>query len=909
MDSSRLSEFLIQRDGFELIKVTEDEYNESLRFIESPDAIMDDSVFYHIKKVISYLFCKDGLKLDKDGNIQEIPDDKTRNSEYAKQLNRTVLNTLVDGYVGYAWLCEVCSRWIDYLLNSGQDQDYSDYKEKRLDSSKTIIHDALMSFLTSKYDTDRMRVYMEDKLSHDSWNPPELYWNLMKSPLVVSHMLKIYRDKPKDEFLSSWYQDYMNNFSSHMKMEQSEVNKEGLSRITSNFSVFTLRISEEIHKFLLRNETLDSIDYDNLDAISPLFCHAENAYIYSQALLHFIYRWRIDLRGCRRLSQLIARATMYPNDILRESQTNVDYSTLEWSVSQIHLLMTNFSRFPALHSTFKRLASTQKSAEKKFNHHDVCDFYEELMRTLKAFDSYGFLLFDNRAPPKIKKDEEEEQEIIIDESVSQFGDKRQDEYMRLGNTPEMPPLEAIRESNLLNALIEDFSNREINITDSSTWIKYANLLVLLSVLSPYELLYNYYYEKVCDYIKMLPQREVWQQFYLPPEESDTDDSIESIERFRDFGNYDNEEHYSESQASSITSSDDCEIKTDTHIHKAWDSEPSNSILSSNIFSPSSSNHMSNNSRLQSSSSIRLSDKSSGAYEINNRTSDDSMIEDVRSEYMEIKSTLESAIYKNINEQSKLGPGKNISKERLDEMKQLYSQFKVKSEKLMSIARKELYQLYKLIHNQQDMPESEYEMRNLTTTNIAASVIMSYITQRVIKTGNISQLCDVKLMLLKQIADKHPVKRNSIVLLLRDLCKMCVIGSMEECSNKLERMEAIVDLLVYMSRFEKQCILIIAMFDTIMNVVDRSICRVFITKMLKFCGPPYSEEFSLQFIKLVDKFISIGNGGVQVQSDIESTLMNKFINPFIQECLQNNFNNQELIQTAKRCDVKNDVQYQ
>uniref|UniRef100_A0A3B0MWD6 TH1 protein, putative n=1 Tax=Theileria annulata TaxID=5874 RepID=A0A3B0MWD6_THEAN len=794
------------------------------------------------------------------------------------------------------------------------------------DGSKAI--EALMSYLTSKYDTDRMRIYMEDKLSHDSWNPPELYWNLMKSPLVVSHMLKIYRDKPKDEFLSSWYQDYMNNFSSYIKMEQSEVNKEGLSRITSNFSVFTLRISEEIHKFLLTNNSSESIELDSLDSISPLFWHAENAYIYSQALLHFIYQWRIDLRGCRRLSQLIAKATTYPNEILRESQLNID-SVLEWSVSQIHLLMTNFSRFPTLHSSFKRLLSSKKSNEDKFNHQELCDFYDELSKTLKAFDSYGFLLFDIRSAPKTEKEHDDSsEEIVVDESVSQFGDKRADEYMRLRNAPEMPPLEAIRESNLLNDLIDDFSNKDSNIKESNSWIKYANLLVMLSVLSPYELLYFHYYEKVSNYIKKLPQREVWQQFYLPPDEYESDDSIGSIERYRDYGAmYDQEYGSSEehSDASSITASDEYEIKTESHVHKAWQTETSNSILSSNVFSSSSSNKKLSKSRKRNGymgsdntegskshdSANRENFKSrsgSSYYNIKRRKAshdyEDALMDDVGSEYMEIKSTLESAIYNNINEQTKLGPGKNISKERLDEMKQLYSQFKLKCDKLMNIARNDLYSLYSIIHNQQDTVEGEYEMRKFIETNIASSVVISYINQRVIKSRNINELSDIKLMLLKEIADKHPVKRGPIILLLRDFCKLCVIGNMDESPNKLERLEAIVDLLVYISRFDRQCITIISVFDSMIDLVDRSISRVFISKMLKFCGPPYSLEFSLMFIKLIEKFIRSGTGGPNVQIEIENTLMRKYINPFVKECLENNYNNQEIIQIAKRCDFKN-----
>eukprot|EP00375_Theileria_parva_P001519 XP_764191.1 hypothetical protein [Theileria parva strain Muguga] len=879
---------------------------------------MDESVFFHIKKVISYLFYNEKLKPIKDPKTNIDSENKAFDSEFAKELNRNVLNTLVDGYVGYAWLCEVCSRWINFLTNLLKNDDFSG-------------------------------IYMEDKLSHDSWNPPELYWNLMKSPLVVSHMLKIYRDKPKDEFLSSWYQDYMNNFSSYIKMEQSEVNKEGLSRITSNFSVFTLRISEEIHKFLLtvcfiqliqqiltsqlicyQSNSLESLEFDSLDSVSPLFWHAENAYIYSQALLHFIYQWRIDLRGCRRLSQLIAKATTHPNEILRESQLNID-SVLEWSVSQIHLLMTNFSRFPTLHLSFKRLLSSKKSSEDKFNHQELCDFYEELNKTLKAFDSYGFLLFDIRSATKSEKEDESSEEVVIDESVSQFGDKRADEYMRLRNAPEMPPLEAIRESNLLNDLIDDFSNRDVNIKESTTWIKYANLLVILSVLSPYELLYFHYYEKVSDYIKKLPQREVWQQFYLPPEEYDSDDSIESIERYRDYGVMDEPEYESsddQSQASSITASDEYDIKTVSHVHKAWHSETSNSILSSNVFSSSSSNKKASKSRRRSQSNHSddsgpcksddspnrenvKSNSGSSFYNIKRRKRatdyEEAIMDDVGSEYMEIKSTLETAIYNNINEQTKLGPGKNISKERLDEMKQLYSQFKLKCDKMMNIAKKDLYSLYNLIHNQHDTSECEYEMRKFIETNIASSVVMSYINQRVLKSRNIDELNDIKLMLLKEIADKHPVKRTSIILLLRDFCKLCVIGNMDESPNKLERLEAIVDLLVYISRFDRQCLTIIAVFDSIINLVDRSISRVFISKMLKFCGPPYSLDFSLMFIKLVEKFIGSGSSGPNVQIEIENTLMRKYINPFIKECLENNYNNQEIIQIAKRCDFGNVVE--
>lgn len=372
-------------------------FSDSEDFIKSPDAIMDDSVFLHIKKVISYLYRKEFDVVDGDGSSCS----EERKSEYLAELNTNILNILVDGYVGYAWLCEVCARWIEELNVQGSDYfpilglgDKRDRSSSGTSCTASIIQEALMSFLTKKYDSEKMRVYMEDKADHDKWNPPELYWNLMKSPIVVSHMIKIYHERPKDEFLSSWYQDYINTASANMKLEQADIDKEGLSRITSNFSVFTLRISEEILRFLSTDDVLDSIDLENSSPLSPLFWHAENAYIYSQALLHFIYQWRIDLRGSRRLSQLISRATMHPNEGLFPDAEKADGKLCEWSVSQIHLLMTNLSRFPNLHNAYKRLCTNQRMSDFKLNEMDVCDFYDELNKTLNEFDNYGVLLFD-----------------------------------------------------------------------------------------------------------------------------------------------------------------------------------------------------------------------------------------------------------------------------------------------------------------------------------------------------------------------------------------------------------------------------------------------------------------------------------------------------------------------------------
>eukprot|EP00371_Babesia_bovis_P001317 XP_001609964.1 hypothetical protein [Babesia bovis T2Bo] len=806
---------------------------------------MDDSVFSHIRKVISYKYREAAAASEDGSNSVNNGDSREKHSECLAELNTTVLNTLVDNYVGYAWLCEVCARWIEELNMSNSHYLTTHALNDRVDGGVTssigtqgIILEALMNYLTQKYDSEKMRVYMEDKGDHGKWNPPELYWTLMKSPLVVSHMIKIYHERPKDEFLSSWYQDYINNASTNMKMSHSDIDLEGLSRITSNFSVFTLRMSEEIRRFLLKDDILDSTELDNNTPLSPLFWHAENAYIYSQALLHFIYQWRIDLRGCRRLSQLVARTTMNPVSGLFPDLGKIDGKLCEWSASQIHLLMTNFARFPNLHSAFKRLCSNHHISSFKLNELDVCDFYDELNKILNAFDSYGVLLFD-QSRESVPKDRAGQMIVSddVDESVSQYGDtSRNDEYMRLRNAPEMPPLEAIRESDILNQLIEDFANEDVTLPDSNTWIRYANLLVLLSVYSPYEMLYFHYDDLVCDHMKRLPQREVWKQFYLPVRLVPSDPPLSDPDK----------RHIDTVAGDMVTS----------RIKRARKSD----ILPSDI-------------------------------------GDD--------ELLEIKSTLASAIYKNMNEDSRLGAPKNISAERLYEMKEIYASFKVQSDKVKAIARKELYHLYKVIHTPSMKPhQRDLEMRDVISTVIASSVVMAYIRHSVVKQRSIAALCNFKLLLLKEIADKHTVKRMPIALFLRDVCIACAEGKLGSVSSavKLDRLECIVDLLVYLTRFERQCVLVVSIFNSFMHQMDRSISRHFISMLLRYCGAPYGNQFVYHVLKLVENYLSLGTTGTSnVLNANEANVINNYVRPFLDECAQTWSSNSTMAPITRRCE--------
>lgn len=223
----------------------------------------------------------------------------------------------------------------------------------------------------------------------------------------------------------------------------------------------------------------------------------------------------------------------------------------------------------------------------------------------------------------------------------------------------------------------------------------------------------------------------------------------------------------------------------TKVYKAW-KLPSNSgssiispieeeqvsIFSSSVFAPSSSSPYPNKRQCLLVAECedvkrKRTDVSMDDFDdenVQDKIINEAYIDENESDLMEIKSTLASAIYKNAHEESRLGPAKNISPDRIAEMKMLYGEYKVKSDRMKNIARKELYQLHKLIRARHSL-QKDLEIAGLMTTNITASVVLSYINHLIRKEQNIAVLCNSKILLLKHIVDLHPVKRPIVALLL------------------------------------------------------------------------------------------------------------------------------------------------
>ncbi|PFH34231.1 hypothetical protein BESB_073830 [Besnoitia besnoiti] len=312
-----------------------------------------------------------------------------------RKINHEACNLLANSYEGYAWMCQVAAELLETLEVSahpggapgasredGEPFAAENYESRDGDArgaqrdaratrnaagqslldaprrgrepgggggegegmAVSVLLHALCDFLTMKYDSIVTRKnLLDDRSTHGSWNPPAFYWQLFKHPSIICCLVKLYQERPQDEFLACWFQDFTHHYRRAASTRASLLSpsllasfddgarsllsgqeilgpdalfalehfhtQQQLSKLTSNFSVYTLRMSEEIRRFLLWDES-EELYSVSLSHTLSLFLHAENAFFYALALLVFIASWRPDLRGCRRLAQLLTRAVM-----------------------------------------------------------------------------------------------------------------------------------------------------------------------------------------------------------------------------------------------------------------------------------------------------------------------------------------------------------------------------------------------------------------------------------------------------------------------------------------------------------------------------------------------------------------------------------------------------------------------
>ncbi|CAD2089936.1 conserved Plasmodium protein, unknown function [Plasmodium vinckei lentum] len=286
--------------------------------------------------------------------------------------------------------------------DSGNDHD---------DESLHYLYKALCDYLSTKYETNKLQKYMDEYRDTHSWKPPPFYWKILKNKYVAKEVLKLYEDRHLDPFLSCLYEDFVNRYYFELKgsNNNNSSNSNGygnnsnnssgnndsnsITTYTSNFNVFTLRISEEICKFLSLKEPEEEEEVLN---ICKNICISENSYIYTQLILEYIYRNNND-NSMRRLSQYLCLYIIYNDINIHNICNNYFHNVIENEVSISYLIfkINNLHNYTSLYHTFKNIYMTRNKGFMNINNTEIINLHNNILQVLRIFNGNKLLLFDS----------------------------------------------------------------------------------------------------------------------------------------------------------------------------------------------------------------------------------------------------------------------------------------------------------------------------------------------------------------------------------------------------------------------------------------------------------------------------------------------------------------------------------
>ncbi|VEV55897.1 conserved Plasmodium protein, unknown function [Plasmodium vinckei vinckei] len=286
--------------------------------------------------------------------------------------------------------------------DSGNDHD---------DESLHYLYKALCDYLSTKYETNKLQKYMDEYRDTHSWKPPPFYWKILKNKYVAKEVLKLYEDRHLDPFLSCLYEDFVNRYYFELKgsNNNNSSNSNGygnnsnnssgnndsnsITTYTSNFNVFTLRISEEICKFLSLKEPEEEEEVLN---ICKNICISENSYIYTQLILEYIYRNNND-NSMRRLSQYLCLYIIYNDINIHNICNNYFHNVIENEVSISYLIfkINNLHNYTSLYNTFKNIYMTRNKGFMNINNTEIVNLHNNILQVLRIFNGNKLLLFDS----------------------------------------------------------------------------------------------------------------------------------------------------------------------------------------------------------------------------------------------------------------------------------------------------------------------------------------------------------------------------------------------------------------------------------------------------------------------------------------------------------------------------------
>eukprot|EP01053_Blabericola_migrator_P005598 Blabericola_migrator_1__5597@NODE_284_length_10386_cov_93_763155_g234_i0_p2_GENE_NODE_284_length_10386_cov_93_763155_g234_i0NODE_284_length_10386_cov_93_763155_g234_i0_p2_ORF_typecomplete_len1001_score251_50TH1/PF04858_13/1_7e18TH1/PF04858_13/1e06_NODE_284_length_10386_cov_93_763155_g234_i069009902 len=394
--------------------------------LASVDAMLDPAISQYVEVFISNELKKRG-----------ITDEENYSEDLLYELELSAVNQLIEGYQGLPRLCESVGRWsseLDKLLEEMSesrgivtspfsqvapeldarkalfsDQE-SESTEKR--NSAYYIMEGLCMVLHQEFKPGPFKKLMA--ATEGAWAPPEFYWTLLKNPQVVEAFRRLYGRHRGSEFLGAFLQDYCER---HERLDDGfRVSSRGqLTEITAHFSIFTKAFGELLVEFLVEEDTYEFGDNDPHN-ISRLLCHAENAYCYAQALLHFLPYCQSEFASCRRLAQLIYRN-------LRETRA-------EYAAADRLLLCTSLPSYPDLFELFKQIRETDEDGRIKITGPLISMISDSIARICRRFEKHKTLLAfysEDDCPSKaadfFQEDWEKE---ILPESISDFPELEMD---------------------------------------------------------------------------------------------------------------------------------------------------------------------------------------------------------------------------------------------------------------------------------------------------------------------------------------------------------------------------------------------------------------------------------------------------------------------------------------------------
>ncbi|KAH8741352.1 hypothetical protein FG386_003199 [Cryptosporidium ryanae] len=414
-------------------------------------------------------------------------------------------------------------------------------------------------------------------------------------------------------------------------------------------------------------------------------------------------------------------------------------------------------------------------------------------------------------------------ETIFDmPSVSRMGDvPGSDEIRRLKTGPERPPMDALRESALLETLIDILANQNIWLTPEEQ-SKTIDLLLLLSVYSPYELLLFLEEQKEWNTISKesslnCNKTDIWSNSEEEIEEGNIKTEIDTLSEFI-------------SSESSNSSKDVANSFNSIH-------DKNSNLLIQEKNCPR---------------NINIANSSIVGVEKNNPES-----------IVGCKSTIDSCIYRNAHNQKILGSLQSLSKSKAKKMREQFQNLRDLCCRYKQKARKELFSIYHIIHDnliKNDLKWAYFD--GLITTPIGASTILRYIEVFLFSGSQndtpLMLLSSSILVLLKHIAQWHQKKRICIFHLLR-LCLEYDLHEFKAKNNfmiksliltKSERKRWIIDFFVYLVGGGLYNPVLTYMSQVGIKYLDKSLIRDFTIKVSDYCGPPYSIDFSISFLSLL-----------------------------------------------------------